>query len=266
MRDADALVQVVRGFPDPASGDAADPGRDIAAFAGELVLADLAIVEKRLERLRKEKGKESEAELLARCAVALEAETPLRRLALSPPEERSLSGYGLLSRLPLLVLVNVGESDAAAPLAAAVRTRLEVDEVPALARAPRSDEIGALARRPARRPRRPLAESARTGLQAAHAADLITSLNARIGKAGARVAAAATCRARRRQDPWIHRGGFIRAQWPYDATPSVPGPTPGRAATPGKLRPWARDYVVRDGTSSTSASTSKWPARAFARR
>src|SRR5262249_31618888 len=80
MRDADALVQVVRGFADLATEDAADAARDIAAFAGELVLADLAIVEKRLERLRKEKGKEQEAELLARCAAALEAETPLRRV------------------------------------------------------------------------------------------------------------------------------------------------------------------------------------------
>src|SRR5260221_1121240 len=53
MRDADALVQVVRGFPDSVTQDAADPARDIAAFKSELVLADLAIVEKRLERLRK---------------------------------------------------------------------------------------------------------------------------------------------------------------------------------------------------------------------
>src|SRR5262249_30856184 len=105
MRDADALVQEARGFVDPVSQDAADAARDIAAFESELVLAALAIVEKRLERLRKEKGKEQEGELLERCLKALEAETPLRRIELSTAEERSLSGFGLLSRLPLLVLV-----------------------------------------------------------------------------------------------------------------------------------------------------------------
>jgi ribosome-binding ATPase YchF (GTP1/OBG family) len=133
MRDADALVQVVRGFPDPLTQDAADAARDIEAFKNELVLADLAIVEKRLERLRKEKGKEQEAELLQRCLTALEAETPLRRIALGAADERALSGFGLLSRLPLLVVVNVSEADVVAPLSAAVRARLDGDTVPGLA-------------------------------------------------------------------------------------------------------------------------------------
>jgi GTP-binding protein YchF len=133
MRDADALVQVVRGFADPVTQDAGDPARDIAAFKTELVLADLAIVEKRLERLRKEKGKEPDCELLERCRAALEADTPLRRVTLSAADERALSGYGLLSRLPLLVLVNVPEADAAAPLSEPVRARLETDAVIGLA-------------------------------------------------------------------------------------------------------------------------------------
>lgn len=133
MRDADALVQVVRGFPDPLTPDAPDPARDVDGFKSELVLADLAIIEKRLERLRKEKGKEQEVELLERCRVALEAETPLRRVALSAADERALSGFGLLSRLPLLVVINVPESEAAAPLPPAVQARLEADEVAGLA-------------------------------------------------------------------------------------------------------------------------------------
>jgi GTP-binding protein YchF len=133
MRDADALVQVVRGFVDPATADAADPVRDLGAFAGELVLADLAIVEKRLERLRKEKGKEQEAELLERCRAALDAETPLHRVALSAAEERALAGFGFLSRLPLMALVNVGEAEAAAPLPDAVEGALAAAGVPGLA-------------------------------------------------------------------------------------------------------------------------------------
>src|SRR5512143_2184844 len=125
MRDADALVQVVRGFADPALPEAPDPVRDIGAFQSELLLAALAILEKRVERLRKEKGKEQEAELVERCKAALEQETPLRRVDLSAAEERALSGFGLLSRLPLMVVVNVAEGDAAAPLADAVRAALD---------------------------------------------------------------------------------------------------------------------------------------------
>ncbi|MFN8643310.1 MAG: DUF933 domain-containing protein [Candidatus Binatia bacterium] len=125
MRDADALVQVVRGFADPALPDAPDAARDINAFQSELVLADLAILEKRAERLRKEKGKEHEAELVERCKGALEAETPLRRVALSPADERALSGFGLLSRLPMMVVVNVGEREAAAALSPPVRAALD---------------------------------------------------------------------------------------------------------------------------------------------
>jgi ribosome-binding ATPase len=125
MRDADALVQVVRGFADPSIPEAPDAVRDIGSFQSELVLADLAILEKRLERLRKEKGKEQEAELVERCKDALEQETPLRRIELSPADERTLSGFGLLSRLPLMVVVNVAEGDAAAPLSDGARAALE---------------------------------------------------------------------------------------------------------------------------------------------
>ena len=57
LRDADALVEVVRAFPD-VTGAPATPAEDVGAFGAELVLADLAVVEKRLERLRKEKGNE----------------------------------------------------------------------------------------------------------------------------------------------------------------------------------------------------------------
>ena len=51
----------------------------------------------------------------------------------APPTERALSGFGLLSRLPLLVVVNVGEAAVADPLAESVRARLEAESVPGLA-------------------------------------------------------------------------------------------------------------------------------------
>ncbi len=133
MRDADALVQVVRGFRDPTSGDAANPERDLEGFKSELILADLAILEKRLERLKKEKGKEQEAELVGRCRAALEAETPLRRIELSAADERALSGFGMLSRLPLMAVLNVDEAGAGSGLPAGVKAVLEAEGVSGLA-------------------------------------------------------------------------------------------------------------------------------------
>ncbi len=125
MRDADALVQVVRAFADPASDRAANAQGDIEGFAAELILADLEIVEKRLERLRKEKGKEKETALIERCREALEGEKALRHVEFSELEERELAGFGFLSRLPLLVLVNVDEAKAGDPLDAAIHSLLE---------------------------------------------------------------------------------------------------------------------------------------------
>jgi len=133
MRDADALVQVVRGFPDAETDVAADPARDIENFKSELILADLAIVEKRLERLRKERGKQQEVDLIERCRAALEAETPLRRVEFAENESRELSGFGFLSRLPLLVLLNGVEKDAGQPLPADLEARLTADGVAGMA-------------------------------------------------------------------------------------------------------------------------------------
>ena len=109
LRDADALVEVVRGFPDLA-GAPPTPAADLEGFAAELVLADLAVIEKRLERLKKEKGHERERALLERLAPSLEAGTPLRTLGLAPEERALLAGFAFLSLRPLLVVLNVPET------------------------------------------------------------------------------------------------------------------------------------------------------------
>jgi len=114
LRDADALVEVVRAFPDPAGG-AASPLADLEAFDAELVLADLAQVEKRLERLHKEGRKDQEVALFERLRGALEDEKPLRTLDLDAAEVGTLSGYAFLSWRPLLVVLNVAEAAVAAP-------------------------------------------------------------------------------------------------------------------------------------------------------
>jgi GTP-binding protein YchF len=121
---SDGLLHMVRTFQRedvPHPQGSIDPHRDIAAMDVELVLADLGVVEKRLERLapvvRSSKPGEREAgeremELLRRVKASLESETPLRAQTLTAEEEKSLRDYALLTLKPILLVVNVGEEDA----------------------------------------------------------------------------------------------------------------------------------------------------------
>ena len=131
LRDADALVEVVRGFPD-AAGAPATAAEDVSAFAAELVLADLAVVEKRLERLRKEKGHEREQALLERIVPELEAGRALRTLGLAVEERTQLAGFAFLSLRPLLIVLNVAEAEAVAPLPEDVAARAGAEGAEAL--------------------------------------------------------------------------------------------------------------------------------------
>jgi len=114
FRNADALLHVVRAFADDARG-AADPRRDILDLEMELILADLEVVERRLERLEvsiKKQRKDAEVkeqEVLGRLKTALESETPLRAVTLSPEDARLIRGFTFLSEKPILHLVNVEE-------------------------------------------------------------------------------------------------------------------------------------------------------------
>ena len=101
-RNADALVHVVRSFSDPAIPHPAgsiDPRRDARAMEDELILADLAVVEKRLDRLAKDLKKsrttelEREQDSLVRCKAHLENGAPLRALELGDDERRRLRGF-----------------------------------------------------------------------------------------------------------------------------------------------------------------------------
>jgi GTP-binding protein YchF len=132
MRESDALVQVVRGFADTITGDAPNPVRDLENFKSELLLSDLVLIEKRLERLKKEKGKEQERALLERCKAWLDQEQPLRRLDLSTEEVASIAGFGFLSRRPLMVVLNVGEADVASDMPAAVAEFLAMENMEGL--------------------------------------------------------------------------------------------------------------------------------------
>ncbi len=122
LKNVDALVQVVRAFEDaniPHSEGPIDPQRDIGLFELEMVFSDLAIIEKRLERLSKDlkKVKSSELELenavLERFKAALEKEQPLREIELTPDESKRIKGFTFLSAKPLLIVLNLGDADAA---------------------------------------------------------------------------------------------------------------------------------------------------------
>jgi hypothetical protein len=114
FRNADALLQVVRAFADDALGPA-QPRADIETLETELLLADLEVVERRLERLessikkRRTEAEVKERELLARLKPALESETPLRAVLLAPDEERALRGFTFLSLKPILHCLNLDE-------------------------------------------------------------------------------------------------------------------------------------------------------------
>ena len=121
-KNADALVHVVRAFRDPAVAHPAgsiDPARDAQTMEDELILADLGVAERRVERIEKDlkRGKsaelEKERELVQRCKDALEHGTPLRALQLAGDDLKRLRGFQFLSAKPLLLVMNLDESEMA---------------------------------------------------------------------------------------------------------------------------------------------------------
>ena len=119
-KNADALVHVVRAFRDPSvahPSGSIDPARDAQAMEDELILADLGVAERRLERIEKDlkRGKsaelEKERDLVQRCKDALEHGTPLRALQLAGDDLKRLRGFQFLSAKPLLLVINVDEND-----------------------------------------------------------------------------------------------------------------------------------------------------------
>ena len=126
-RKMDALAQVVRCF-DGGYGEP-DPEGELETLALELAVADLQIVENRLERLAQEKQKTGkvanpmEVDLMEGLRRQLEADRPLRELELGPDDHKLAAGYTLLTLKPLIVVLNhaEGETPAAAIVAAAER-------------------------------------------------------------------------------------------------------------------------------------------------
>ncbi len=133
MREADALVHVVRAFDNPILLQAADPARDIRAFDDELILTDLVQIENRIVRLKKEKDSARESELMARLKTALEEERLLRDLELTHEELAMIAGFRFLSLKPLLVLINQPEEAAGDGVPAGVNELAESKKLATIA-------------------------------------------------------------------------------------------------------------------------------------
>ena len=113
MREVDAIALVLADFePD------AKPLRALNDLLAEMILADMAVVDNRRTRLKKEKARPQEEALLEKCAATLENEESLRNLPFTADEENLLAGFGFLSKKPLLVLFNRGEDGAGQPISA----------------------------------------------------------------------------------------------------------------------------------------------------
>jgi hypothetical protein len=121
LKVVDVLVHVVRGFEEASVAHpegSVDPARDIETVELELTIADVSLVERRLERLQADRGKGKKVDprelaALEPARASLAEGTPLRSV-LSDEEQAQLRGYALLTSKPLLLVVNVGEDDIAA--------------------------------------------------------------------------------------------------------------------------------------------------------
>ena len=125
LTQMDGFIHVIRCFENEnvahPSGSI-DPRRDILAMDSEFILNDLIVVERKLERLNEEKHKgagrdkaliDREAELFERLHSSLSEEKPLRDVDISAEDEKLLSGFGFLTRKPVLIVLNLSEGQSA---------------------------------------------------------------------------------------------------------------------------------------------------------
>jgi len=120
VRRVDALVQIVRAFKkeDVAHVEGeVNPLRDIDTINAELLLADLGIIETRIDRIEGSKKINSdtreELKVLKKCMAALEEELPINSLDLSDDEREHLKTFNFLSVKPIMLVINIDEDQLA---------------------------------------------------------------------------------------------------------------------------------------------------------
>jgi hypothetical protein len=117
LRNCDAIIHVVRNFKMYGMDDPS-PEKDYRKLSEDMILADYLVVEKRIERINKERNKKNvgsnELDLLKQCLELLEKNQPIRsnhELALAP----ELKGFAFITARPMLVLFNNADEDNALP-------------------------------------------------------------------------------------------------------------------------------------------------------
>lgn len=120
LRTVDAILLVARAFDNPAvphEEGTVDAARDIRTVLDEFLFSDLTIVDPRISRLETQLKKahsekqERELALIKECHAMLENSQPLREMELSTEDEKILRGYQFLTLKPLLIVININESD-----------------------------------------------------------------------------------------------------------------------------------------------------------
>jgi hypothetical protein len=162
-RDMEALIVLLRGFEGEGLPKS-HPAGDLAEIQSELIISDLVIVERRLEKLETQLKKHvaktfeddrREKDLLLRLRAELEAERSLSVFPFSAEEKKRVGSYQFLSAKPRVVVLNRGEAPprpeilasirgAAGedPIAVAARNELEIQELPPEEQGPFLAEFG----------------------------------------------------------------------------------------------------------------------------
>lgn len=133
IKDADAIVHVVRAFDDESiihPMNSVNPLRDVGSFEDELIFGDLELAEKRLEKIEEQerKGKKqdkADKDLLLKCKNALEGETSLRDIEFNDEEKRQMLPYQFLTTMPEIIVLNINEEDINSDKTKELRSRIE---------------------------------------------------------------------------------------------------------------------------------------------
>ena len=119
IREVDAIMQVVRCFEDEDVTHVAggvNPVADIETIETELLIADMQTLENALPKAeRSARSGDKEAKLrvsvIEKCQAHLNEYLPIRKLELTPDEQKVVTGYGLMTAKPILYVANVDEDD-----------------------------------------------------------------------------------------------------------------------------------------------------------
>jgi GTP-binding protein YchF len=253
MKGMEALVIVV----DAREGDN-EAARDAAARSAledvltELLLSDLAIAEKRVERIKKEKTTEADRVAVEKALANLSEETSLRSVTFSDDEARALLGYQFLTRKPVLVVVNTleGEQGKQFPETEAAAGRMDMPVIPLCAALEGeisslpSEERGEFLKEMG------LKEAAQDRLVRAvyEHLNLISFLT--VGEDEVRAWTIERGTTARKAGGKVHSDierGFIRAEVIHNDEFAAAGSSMSAVKKSGKLRVEGKEYVVNDG-------------------